>query len=340
MSGSSNFQVWNPLAANQENDAAYAADAQRSGGATTGLFPSITANKLFYQLSTMVAAIGAMLAAKGYTVADSDLVGLTATLENLLDTQGGNLTGAINEASATVAAAATMNIGAANAAFIDITGSGQTITAFDGIQKGTARILYFEGANTFTHSASLVCPGNQDLSVSAGDIVIARSMGGGTWTLVYLPASGWMPADGTLTKAASGLKVTPNIFAALAGSSGQVFNAAAGTSGSQVVNLGQFAAGLGGSGYQKLPSGLIFQWGITNALGSRNARTITLPISFPTAFVFAGVCRRDSGNGNDSETLQNSLLYSNAAQPSGLTQLWIYNGAEVTQNIPWFAIGY
>jgi hypothetical protein len=66
-----NFLQWNPSGSNQENDASYQSDAQRTGGATTGApFPSLTANKLFYQLSTFVSALAFAMISKGYSPVD------------------------------------------------------------------------------------------------------------------------------------------------------------------------------------------------------------------------------------------------------------------------------
>jgi hypothetical protein len=78
MSGSTNFQQWNPNQNNQESDADYGSDGQRANGATTGIFPSRTANKAFYQWSTFVTALATALVAKGYTVVDTTLSGLQA----------------------------------------------------------------------------------------------------------------------------------------------------------------------------------------------------------------------------------------------------------------------
>ncbi|EIM25761.1 gp53-like domain-containing protein [Microvirga lotononidis] len=50
------------------------------------------------------------------------------------------------------------------------------------------------------------------------------------------------------------------------------------------VIKGDFANSLAGTGYQKLPNGLILQWGTT--VGTTNANgnfVITFPIAFPTA---------------------------------------------------------
>lgn len=54
-----------------------------------------------------------------------------------------------------------------------------------------------------------------------------------------------------------------------------------------MANLGSFSSSLiGGSGYQKLPSGMILQWG-SGATNSSGAFTTSLPITFPNGW-FAG----------------------------------------------------
>lgn len=65
-----NFLQWNPDVNNQETDGQYLIDSQRVNGATEGVFPSTTANKLFYQASAMVAALAEMMDGKGYTIND------------------------------------------------------------------------------------------------------------------------------------------------------------------------------------------------------------------------------------------------------------------------------
>ena len=77
-----NFLTWNPECANQESDAAYTSDSQRSGGAVSGPFPSATANKLFFQNSIMIAALAGMLTNKGFPPNDGSAVPATA-LANL-----------------------------------------------------------------------------------------------------------------------------------------------------------------------------------------------------------------------------------------------------------------
>lgn len=85
MPGTHNFQQWNPAAANQESDAAYTADTQRSGGAADpSIFASQTANKLFYQITTFMVAFMQSMATKGYTLSDANLSTLTGVMANVV----------------------------------------------------------------------------------------------------------------------------------------------------------------------------------------------------------------------------------------------------------------
>jgi hypothetical protein len=90
MSGSTNFLQINPNATNQESDAAYASDTQRSGGMVSGVFASILANKIFYQMSIFVTAMCHMLTGKNYSPNDGSaspgtaLSALTTILSNIL----------------------------------------------------------------------------------------------------------------------------------------------------------------------------------------------------------------------------------------------------------------
>lgn len=96
----------------------------------------------------------------------------------------------------------------------------------------------------------------------------------------------------------------------------------------------EFVASLSGSGYQKLPSGLIIQWGVISYLASSGAvgTTASLPIAFPTAFLKA--------LGGDTGFYANA----NGVSPEGLSQIrgWGRNssGAYADTVISYFAIGY
>ncbi|MDR6408499.1 UNVERIFIED_ORG: hypothetical protein ABIC62_001889 [Burkholderia sp. 1595] len=47
-----------------------------------------------------------------------------------------------------------------------------------------------------------------------------------------------------------------------------------------------FNASLSAAGYQKLPSGLILQWG-TSTIATQSMQTVTLPVAYPNAFILA-----------------------------------------------------
>lgn len=130
---------------------------------------------------------------------------VTATIDKsltFLPLVGGNMAGAINEAEVTMAAAATMNIGAAAGNFISVTGAA-TIIAFDNVQVGARRTLKFTNPLTITYnSSSMILPGATSLSVSAGDVAEFVSLGNGNWACInYQPAVGNLPSNGTAVNA-------------------------------------------------------------------------------------------------------------------------------------------
>lgn len=88
---------------------------------------------------------------------------------------------------------------------------------------------------------------------------------------------------------------------------------------------------LSSNGYQKLPSGLILQWGTTASTIASTQFTITLPIAFPTACQFAmAEC-----------TVYDAVTEANNAITSKTTSTLLgKGGGSTTQPYNWFAIGY
>jgi hypothetical protein len=80
MAGTNNFKQFNPDKNNQVSDTDYTNSSYRQDGAQTGEAPSNIHNKLFYQTSTMVAAIAQVMANKGFNVSDASLSTLIAVL--------------------------------------------------------------------------------------------------------------------------------------------------------------------------------------------------------------------------------------------------------------------
>ncbi len=106
-------------------------------------------------------------------------------------------------------------------------------------------------------------------------------------------------------------------------------NAATVTNGVYTTNFTGSNQSLTTSGYQKLPGGLIMQWG-TNSSGTSGANpTITFPIAFPTACVFAGVM-----SGYPSTDGYATGTYS--ISTTGFTYTYHYGAYADT----WFAIGF
>jgi hypothetical protein len=61
------------------------------------------------------------------------------------------------------------------------------------------------------------------------------------------------------------------------------FNGSTNTWGASSLSSNGFTASLSSNGYQKLPSGLIIQWGISNIGYDEDPYLITFPISYPNA---------------------------------------------------------
>lgn len=109
--------------------------------------------------------------------------------------------------------------------------------------------------------------------------------------------------------------------------------------GSETLRNAQiFAASLGASGYQKLPSGLILQWGYrtTSALSTTyTADAVTFPIAFPTATLFRG---GSFGSGADSTWLSYTLEVTQ--NPRASMTIRAASGSPLAgQPFSWFAIG-
>lgn len=82
-----NFLQWDESKNNILADVDYENSAVRSGGIPSGTRTAAASNlhnKLFYQLSTMVAALGEMLKGKGYDASDADIATLIAALGNIM----------------------------------------------------------------------------------------------------------------------------------------------------------------------------------------------------------------------------------------------------------------
>lgn len=139
----------------------------------------------------------------GYARADGTALAASPSADpTKLPLAGGTLSGALNLApSVSLASAATVNIGAAAANDVTITGN-VTITAFDTIAAGAHRMLTFAGGLTLTHNAaSLILPGAASINTSAGDVAKFVSLGGGNWRCEFYTKANGQQVVNSLTNA-------------------------------------------------------------------------------------------------------------------------------------------
>jgi hypothetical protein len=99
-----------------------------------------------------------------------------------------------------------------------------------------------------------------------------------------------------------------------------------------VVNLGQFGGSLGASGYQKLPNGLIFQWGVSAYITGGGSAPVTFPITFPNGFL-GGVA---STVGQGATT----VAYSGAIQGPSASGFTMLGESTAAAAYYWFVFGH
>lgn len=100
-------------------------------------------------------------------------------------------------------------------------------------------------------------------------------------------------------------------------------------------NLNLFSAkSLASSGYQKLPSGLIVQWGITGSIAPGSSANQVLPVAFPNAALSAIATVAGAGTNGSAAGVGVGL---------STTNITVYNWGSVLTygaGVRWIAIGY
>lgn len=89
---------------------------------------------------------------------------------------------------------------------------------------------------------------------------------------------------------------------------------------------GNTPANLAGSGYLKLPNGLIFQWGTVTGIGAPGSKTVTLPIAFTTAAYSATCAHKGVSGGNatvSSLSLTQITLFNESTSGGSTICYWI-----------------
>ncbi|EOZ1555632.1 hypothetical protein ACQK1D_001394 [Escherichia coli] len=107
-----------------------------------------------------------------------------------------------------------------------------------------------------------------------------------------------------------------------------------GTGANQIPDMNNFSSNRGSAGYQKLPSGLILQWGAGIAgTGSvaNTGNTINFPIAFPNQ-CFQVVTSYDNGGG--------VIVAGSAGSQTTTSFLLRCDATGGSYNFRWFAMGY
>jgi len=103
--------------------------------------------------------------------------------------------------------------------------------------------------------------------------------------------------------------------------------------GLQLGASAMFGASKSNNGYQKLPGGLIIQWGQVSTAASIPGASISFPIAFPTAPLFTFAASAEGNNTANSGNVTTTGM-----------QITTYQGtnqaAIALSNVPWLAIGY
>ncbi|WP_295487870.1 hypothetical protein [uncultured Pseudomonas sp.] len=190
------------------------------GGYTPGLL-QVARNGI---LQSFTGTDGSIITLSSGTVSTSDTVTAyvfaTFQVANALMLSGGtmagplvspgiSMTGSLNQAPiVTLASAATVNIGAAAANTIQVTGT-TTITAFDTVASGIRKTLRFSGSLTLTYDATkLILPRAANIVTVAGDSAEFVSLGSGNWACLDYSRASAAPARSDLGLGSAALMST------------------------------------------------------------------------------------------------------------------------------------
>ena len=289
---------------------------------------------------------------------------ITTNGQNIVLT-GGTITlvgGEINMASADL-----MLLGAAKITFADGTTqstAASTSSAITG-SGGSTRLAYFTGTSSVSGATSITTNGS-DITVGAGKIS-AKS---------FVPLSGGTGADGAIWKSsAAGFDYYIHQGAGTSSSFwrsdgvylinplgiiGQLQVSSTGTTLAGQLTVGttgikfndnttQTTSAIGAvsktaNGYQKIPGGIIIQWG-TGVTVTANGDTVTFPIPFPTAVTSVVVTESNAAGWPPGSTAEPTIY---GVSNSTITNFKVYGSRILSGTQPtgvglsysWQAIGY
>lgn len=261
-------------------------------GFASGKVPGDMFNKAFRQSSVMAKMLGDFINSIGALDALDD--GDTATLL-------ANFVSSVRNAGGNYAAATQLPLGATS----NITA--QEAGGYFQCQGGTVNLPASAGmrpGSTFafsTSAATSIVPNGADRILVGGVSNTSLALGTSDFAVLVLLGTG--------------------AWEVISGSSSSVLGSAS-----------SFAASLAANGYQKLPSGLIIQWGSFNGAGSGATTTVTFPIAFPNnRFTVSAI-------GAAANNVMGSVWRDSAPSPNPLTQ-FAFATNTLSNIVFWIAVG-
>jgi len=201
----------------------------------------------------------------------------------------------------------------------------------------SAASISVSGAATFATSPTAPTPTTGDNTTKVATTAFVQSATSGLGTMATQNANAVAITGGSINGTTIGGSATAAINGTTITASNQFTGPGTGLTGTassltagsaNSVGLGQFGASLTPNGYQKLPSGLILQWGSLS--GTNGNTTITFPIAFPTACVSFTYCTNLGGSvfyqSGASQGIVSLSTTSAVAWMGGSTQYWMAIG--------------
>ena len=290
----------------------YAADSQRPIGNQPGVARSKLVNKALRQASLIAAGLA----------------------EYIADNQANNVTDALTPQNIAdyLQAAITGALGVTPPQFDNDTSLATTafVQRALGNMRGYRYVTASGNINQNDLGSFLYCAPSSPVSLAVINSGVVSA--GAKITIGVADYAGIQPVTLTL---ATGLFVFFNQItsSSLTLQRGQQIELVGDAGGNWIVVNGSGSANLAASGYQKLPSGIIFQWYNTNVtIPANSSLAITLPIAFPSTHA---ACVATARNGLSP----NSGLFS--VVNTSATQATVHNnGSAVSNGVYLFAIGY
>ncbi|MCA3342582.1 MAG: hypothetical protein ING24_09085 [Roseomonas sp.] len=255
----------------------------------------------------------AVIARSGLTASPSDLAQVRKSLDRLF---GGGFSVYANDATLSVDQSGVVNVDAT---------AGPRVITLPLASAMNGRPIWFRIRKN-DNSANAVTVQRAGADTIEGQTTLVLSNGADAVRLVSDGGAAWQSLDGL---AASSARRGLTRFASAAETdAGSLANVAVTPAG-----LGISARSFAASGYQRMPGGLIIQWG-TNTLSGTTPVTVTFPIAFPTAF------RAAAANYENSTGSMPVGITSKTASSMVLQQGAIGASPSATISVPWLAIGH